>query len=780
MTGPAIVRVLTAALLLPATLAAQEPRQIALLRGQIGVDPAPGSLLATPARLAVSGLPLADALSRLAERSRIQIAYSPTLLPAGHRVECDCTSLNTAGALDRLLAGTDLGYVELESQVVVVPIAEPEILGADGDIRGGVRAVATLTGVVRDSVTLEPVAFARVTVTPLGGERSAAEGVSDRFGAFVVPGVPASVPVRVDVGTFGYAWTRSYDALPAGPVRALLGPAPIGLEGLDVVGSGRPGDPVSSSSGAFIIDTVLLGSIPAMLETDMGRATAVAPSASAPSDFTALPFIRGGSSHGTPVLLDGVRLLNAFHMGGFLSAINPDVVKRATVLAGPGADHLAIGSLSGAIDITTRDGSRDRRRMAGSVGLAASRFSVEGPVGERVSYLVGARRTHPGVVLHLVALGLENTGVLDHDGYNADHQPDDLRRYSFGDLYAKVTADPGGVRRFSVSGYLNSERMRDHTWLVHAHLARASLTLGSAAFSAHYRDRLGVGGIIDANLGHSRFTGDLLAPRDRLDLRLMPSGDGAMSETRPDLRVVWHTGGATIRVGMQATRFHGDHHVDNLEEAPLSALRGIRRVLPQQQLSLRADRWRLAAYSSVEIPLWSGLSTRGGLRVDHFQELATTLAPFAELSYGASWWSARVSGSRSHQALASLRNEETLLASLLSYDLLLPVGEAPVPRNTEFSIGWQGTIGGAAGPPGRLHTHPGPPQAAGPGGQSGHGHRAGGYVALGAGHRHRARNRGCVELDAGPGTVRPGELPLGGRIPDCGFAHLHATLPPRP
>ena len=683
MTGPAIVRVLTAALLLPATLAAQEPRQIALLRGKIGVDPAPGSLLATPSRLTVSGLPLADALSRLAERSRIQIAFSPTLLPAGHRVECDCAGLNTAGALDRLLTGTGLGYVELGSQVVVVPRAEPEIPGADGDIRGGVRAVATLTGVVRDSVTLEPVAFARVTVTPLGGETAAAEGVSDRFGAFVVPGVPASVPVRVDVGTFGYAWTRSYDALPAGPVRALLGPAPIGLEGLDVVGSGRPGDPVSSSSGAFIIDTVLLRSIPAMLETDMGRATAVAPSASAPSDFTALPFIRGGSSHGTPVLLDGVRLLNAFHMGGFLSAINPDVVKRATVLAGPGADHLAIGSLSGAIDIATRDGSRDRRRMAGSVGLAASRFSVEGPVGERISYLVGARRTHPGVLLHLVALGLENTGVLDHNGY-VNHQPDDLRGYSFGDLYAKVTADPGGVHRFSVSGYLNSERMSD---------GRArELTLGSAAFSAHYRDRLGAAGIIDANLGHSRFSGDLLAS-DRLDLRLMPSGDGAMSETRADLRVVWHTGGATIRVGTQATRFQGDHHVDNLEEADLGALHGVRRVLPQQ-LSLRDNRWRLAAYSSVEIPLWSRFSTRGGLRVDRFQELATTLAPFAELSYGASWWSARVSGSRSHQALASLRNEETLFASLLSYDLLLPVGEAPVPRNTEFSIGWQGTMGG--------------------------------------------------------------------------------------
>ena len=80
-TGSAVVTALLFALLLPATLAAQDPGRIALLRGRVGVDPVPGSLLAAPARLAVSGLPLADALSRLAERSRVRIAFSPTCCP---------------------------------------------------------------------------------------------------------------------------------------------------------------------------------------------------------------------------------------------------------------------------------------------------------------------------------------------------------------------------------------------------------------------------------------------------------------------------------------------------------------------------------------------------------------------------------------------------------------------------------------------------------------------------------------------------------------------------
>ena len=698
------MRVLLLTFLLPATLAAQEPQQIALLRGQVGVDPEAGSLLATPARLTVSGLLLSDALTRLSQRSRVQIAFSPTLLPQNHRVRCDCAALITARALDQLLAGTDLGYVELGSQIVVVPRVERGIApDQDGDVRGRVHAETTLTGIVRDSVSLEPVAFARVTVTPLGSEAAVASGVSDRYGAFVLPAVPASVPVRIDAGTFGYAWTRTYDAPPSDPVRALLGPRPIGLEHLYVASDGRPGDPISSSRDAFIVDTALLRGLPAMLEADVGHATAVSPSASAPSDYSSLPYIRGGSSHGTPVLLDGMRLFNAFHLGGFISAINPEVVKSATVLAGPGEDHLAVGSLSGAIDIATRDGARDRRRTSGSLGIASSRVSVEGPVGGSVSYLIGARRSHPGVLLGLVARGLEKSWVFDRSFH---YDPDDLHPYSFHDLYAKVTTNPGGVRRFSVSSYLNSESLQ-----VHDPGPRRTLGLewGNAAVSVHYRDRLGDNGILDVNLGHSRFRSDLLAlgegvapsvGADGDSIKYKPPtgtllfGDGSMSETRADVRARWHAGRATITVGTQATRFHG-HHAYSLEEAGIWGVWGIGRaitdVLPR--LALRDIRWRLAAYSSVDVPLRSGFSTRGGLRIDRFKALATTLAPFAELSYTASWWSARISGSRSHQALASLRNEETLLASLLSYDLLLPVGEAPVPQNTEFSIGWEGTRG---------------------------------------------------------------------------------------
>ncbi|MDE2874753.1 MAG: TonB-dependent receptor [Gemmatimonadota bacterium] len=543
---------------------------------------------------------------------------------------------------------------------------------------------ATLTGVVRDSVDLEPVAYAQVTVSVVAGQATAAAGVSDRYGAFVVPGVAGGEAVRVEVAAFGYApWTRTYESLPTDPIRVLLAPAPIGIEGIEVNVAGRAGDPISLSRDAFVIDSVLLRTLPAILETDVLRATAVSPSASAPSDYTSVPFIRGGTSEGTPVLLDGVRLFNAFHLGGFLSAINAEVVERATILAGSGGDGLAIGSLSGAIDIATRDGARDEMRMAGSLGLASSRLSVEGPIGNSVSYLLDGRRTY----IDGFTLALKKMGVT------SDHLP-----YFFQDLHTKVTADLGGVRRLSVSGYRNSESLQIYD---SEETNTLGLSWGNSALSVHYRDRLGDNGIVDANLGHSRFTSDLFAlgggsavysndvrveytpPTDTLLF-----GDGIMSETRADLRVTWRTGRATITSGAQATGFLGDHEYDHTDEFDSDE------GFFFSPVDLRESSWRLAAFSSVEVPLQRGFSTRAGLRVDHFRRLATTLAPFAELSYAGSWWDARISASRSHQALASVRDEEALGASFLAYDLLVPVSKAPVPRNTEFTIGWEGSRAG--------------------------------------------------------------------------------------
>ena len=132
--------ILIAAILsFPSSLTAQDT-ELTALRGEIGVDPEPGTLLAAAARLSIDRMPLAEALVQLAQSSRIQIAFSPSLLPPERVVDCACATQNVARTLDRLLAGTGLGYVELGAQVIIVLRAAREALPPDMVERAELRS----------------------------------------------------------------------------------------------------------------------------------------------------------------------------------------------------------------------------------------------------------------------------------------------------------------------------------------------------------------------------------------------------------------------------------------------------------------------------------------------------------------------------------------------------------------------------------------------------------------------------------------------------------------
>ena len=524
---------------------------------------------------------------------------------------------------------------------------------------------ATVTGVVRDGTTLEPIAFAEVAVSPAGATVRSAAGLSDRFGAFVIPNAPGG-PARIEAGAFGYSeWARHFEELPAGPLEILLAPAPIALDPLGVEAAGRKGDPISVSRDAFVVDPAMIRAVPTVLETDVLRVMAVSPSASAPSDFVSVPYVRGGASEGTPVLLDGVRLFNPFHLGGFFSAVNPEAVDHAALLPGSGAGSQHVGSLSGAIEIATRDGSRDGHRVTGAVGLASSRLAVEGPVGGGTSYLVDGRHTY--VYLLAKAMGGDFP-------------------YSFSDAHAKITHDFGGLRRLSVTGYVNSEGMEyDDHW----DDGRTDFGWGSSAVAAHYRDRLAGGAVLDVTIGRSRFDNDLLEfDRDiRFQVDTAVFGRGHMREDRVDVRTAWHLSRGTLTAGAQAIRLEGDHRYSRSYAGDYASL-----FIPAP-LTLRSRRWRIGVFANVDAPLGRSWRTRAGVRADRFAGLVNTFAPFAELSYAGPWWEARIGAARSHQAMASLRNEEALGAILLAYDLLAPVRNGPVPRNTEVTAGWEGSRG---------------------------------------------------------------------------------------
>ena len=549
-----------------------------------------------------------------------------------------------------------------------------------------------VAGVVRDSVSLTPLEGARVTVERADDARSATR-VTDSYGAFVIAGVdegPGGIHLSVELP--GYApWERALDPLPEGSIPVLLAALPVELQGLDVSGGGvRPRNPLSAMREGYVVDRKLAEAVPALLEADVMRVAELSPAASSPSDFAPVPYIRGVPSYGTPVLLDGVRIFNPINFLGLFSSLAPEAIERLEVVPGSAGEGIGAGSLAGTMRVSSRDGSRDRVRTVAAIGVASAGAKVEGPLGDDKSFLVTGRRAYVDVFTR----GLERLGWVSED-----------TPYYFQDLHARLTADLGGLERFSVNAYLSKESRGleiDCPALIPGGIGSGTepeveewrqderdWEWSNGAVSAQYRRRLWAGGVLDATLGHSWFRDaslDLGSCHylDRYPRPPYPDTvelvDGRMRETRAEVRATWGGPRATMVVAVQASGFAVDHETYGASR--------------YGTIDVDGRLGRLAAYLSVDAPVGARLVARSGLRADHFVGLESTTSGYAEVSYDLGDWSARVAASRSRQALGSLRNEETRDAVTVAFDILFPVPESPVPSSTELVAGLGGSLRG--------------------------------------------------------------------------------------
>lgn len=522
------------------------------------------------------------------------------------------------------------------------------------------------TGSVRAEGTREPIPAA--TVQAVDARRTVR---ADERGFFVLAGLPEG-RVRLRASAPGFAAAEREVSVPrGGSVRVdfELAPRAVALEGLEARGVPQGRGASSAGPGAIRIEAREITTTPALAEADVLRTVQLLPSVAAISDFSSALYVRGGSPDQNLFTLDGAPVFNPYHMGGLFGAIDPDAVAGVDVL--PGAFPAAVGDrLSAAIDVRTREGGRDRTRGFGSVGLISSRAGIDGPLpGGSGSYLLTARRTYLDVFTDAAyALGMIGFTVP----------------YHFTDAYLKLTRD-AGPGRLTASAYVDVESLEppksreDGVAGEGESEEGARAGWGSRMASLSYRLPLGPTLVAEARASVSAFHGDF----DAWETGFQYDSTGAQTgrsrvpivDARTGMRDVlaaadlsWYGPGHRLRGGVQydAYRFAYDVNHDG----------GDTDVVPPFRRHERAG--VLAAYVEDEWTPREGLLLRGGLRVldagDRGRAWLPRLGARLQLTPDLSL---SLAGGRSAQALRSLRNEESLAASLLAYDLL-----AVVPRET--------------------------------------------------------------------------------------------------
>jgi hypothetical protein len=182
-----------------------------------------------------------------------------------------------------------------------------------------------------------------------------------------------------------------------------------------------------------------------------------------PVDPSDVLFVRGGSADLKLVLLNGAPVFAPFHIGGLIHAIDTDMFRSATLYLG-GAPARYNGGLSYVMDLETRSGRQNGLHGDVAVDMLTAKATLEGPLADRASILVGARGVH---------------------GRGTEPFLGDPFPYAYGDALGRIDMDLGEGRVLSVTGFWNRETVMLDT----VTRPRQAAAWGNSAGSVRLRTR---------------------------------------------------------------------------------------------------------------------------------------------------------------------------------------------------------------------------------------------------------------------------------------------------
>ena len=138
-----------------------------------------------------------------------------------------------------------------------------------------------------------------------------------------------------------------------------------------------------------------LTKLPNIGERDVFRALQLMPGVSAANESSSGLYVRGGTPDQTLVLYDGFTVYNVDHLYGFFSAFNYNALKSVQLYKG-GFDAKYGGRLSGVAELTGKEGNRNQFNAGADASLLSVNGFVEGPIGNKVTFLLAGRRSFKG------------------------------------------------------------------------------------------------------------------------------------------------------------------------------------------------------------------------------------------------------------------------------------------------------------------------------------------------------------------------------------------------
>ena len=187
-------------------------------------------------------------------------------------------------------------------------------------------------------------------------------------------------------------------------------------------------------------------------QADLAQYLQVVPGVIFTGDQGGQLYIRGGSPIQNKVLLDGMVIYNPFHSIGLFSVFDTDIIRNAEVFTGGfGAEYG--GRISSVMDITTRDGNKNR--WSGKLGASCfgAKLTLEGPI---------VKAKGPDKAAVTMVLSAKNSYLEQTSKVLYKYASDAGLPFNYSDIYGKVSINAPNGSKVNVFGFSFNDKVNNY------------------------------------------------------------------------------------------------------------------------------------------------------------------------------------------------------------------------------------------------------------------------------------------------------------------------------
>ncbi len=216
--------------------------------------------------------------------------------------------------------------------------------------------------------------------------------VTNPDGQFSLTNIPRDANIRIRFLGFKSRYIKASDLIDSGPCKPVL--LALNYQELEEVvvyqflttGLSRETD------GSILLSIEDFGILPGLLEPDILQTVQALPGIKSIDETVSDINIRGGTNDQNLILYDGIKMYQSGHFFGLISAFNPYLTDKVTVIKNGTSSQYGDG-VSGIIRMDTKDEVKDDIFGGGGFDLISGDFYGHVPISEQLAVQFSARRS---------------------------------------------------------------------------------------------------------------------------------------------------------------------------------------------------------------------------------------------------------------------------------------------------------------------------------------------------------------------------------------------------